>query len=280
MKLGIFMKIFTRPRWQQSLDVITDMGIQWIHFTLQPIVGEALPHEVDARTVDQIRRELTARGLKIATFSGTFNMAHPDEGYRREYLARFSTVCSVCRDLGGAIVAVCTGTRDPLDMWRWHPENQTPQAWEDMSRTMEEALTLADRYQVILAFEPEANNVVDSPQKAQRLLEEFQHPRLRVILDPVNILPEAGSIDRNQILEQAVRLLGPSIVAAHAKDVVRTGMAAKFGEPLVDYSCYLQLLSDHGFDGALLIHSVAEHDVPQVIAFLRNTAGKSKINLD
>jgi len=280
MKLGIFMKIFIRPRWQESLDVIAELGIRWIHFTLQPIVGEALPQEVDTRTVDQIRRELTARGLKIATFSGTFNMAHPDESYRRAYLTRLATVCSVCRDLGGTIVAVCTGTRDPLDMWKGHPDNQTPQAWEDMSRTMEQALTLADRYQVVLAFEPETNNVVDSPQKAQRLLGQFQHPRLRVILDPVNILPEVGSADRNQILEEAVRLLGPAMVAAHAKDVVRTGMPARSGAPLVDYSRYLRLLHDHRFEGPLLIHSVAEDDVPRVIAFLRTTAEECRIRLD
>jgi len=280
MKLGVFMKIFVRPRWQDSLDVIAELGIGWIHFTLQPILGEALPQEVDARTIDQIHRELSARDLRIATFSGTFNMAHPDEGYRGEYLRRLATVCSVCRDLGGTAVALCSGTRDRHDMWKAHPDNQTPQAWDDMSRTMEQALSLADRYQVILAFEPETNNVVDSPQKAQRLLEQFQHPRLRVILDPVNILPEAGPIDRNHFLEEAIKLLAPSVVAAHAKDVVRTGMATGPGKPLVNYSRYLRLLHDHGFDGPLLIHSVAEDDVPRVIAFLRGTAAEQKINLE
>jgi sugar phosphate isomerase/epimerase len=53
-------------------------------------------------------------------------------------------------------------------MWRRHPDNDAPDAWNDLLHTMEEALTLTEETGVTLAFEPEVSNVVDSARKGWR----------------------------------------------------------------------------------------------------------------
>jgi len=226
-------------------------------------------------------KELELRRLQIASFSGTFNMAHPDPGYRSEYLKRFETVCRVCHDLGGPIVSLCTGTRDPHDMWKKHPDNQSPQAWTTMRDTMLFALEIADRFNLTLAFEPETNNVVDSAEKARQLIDEIQHPRLKVIIDPVN-LTDGEPPDRGTgVLTNAFRLLAKDIVVAHAKDVLTYGYPATPGKAVrIDYHEYLRLLQDISFCGALLIHSVTEPQLARTIRFLREMIQRLGIGLE
>jgi sugar phosphate isomerase/epimerase len=45
--------------------------------------------------------------------------------------------------MGTSVITLCTGTRDPENMWRWHPENASSQAWSDLLSSMEAALRIA-----------------------------------------------------------------------------------------------------------------------------------------
>lgn len=280
MKLGVFMKIIVRDSWEQILDAVADLGVSWIHFTLQPIMGESLPVVVRDEAIDKIRDALTSRGLRIASFSGTFNMAHPDPEYRREHLARFEQACRVCAYLGGGVVAVCTGTRHPRDMWTFHPDNQTPEAWRDMTETVRTALEYAEKYNLTLAFEPEANNVVNSASAASRLLQEMQNPHLRVIIDPVNLVPEGPQLSCKAWLPHVVGVLAPYLEIAHAKDVLRTGLGNTLRPPILDYGLFLQLLQAVNFKGPVLIHSVPEAELPKAISFLRHKAAEQGITFE
>src|SRR5262249_60022370 len=112
-----------------------------------------------------------------------------------------------------------TGTRDPDDRWRGHPANGRPDAWADLLKAMEQALAIAEDHDLWLAVEPETANVVDSPVKARRLLDELRSPRLKIILDPANLFRVEDLPHQQATLDGAFDLLGPDIVLAHAKDV-------------------------------------------------------------
>ena len=64
-------------------------------------------------------------GVALAAISGTFNAAHPDPAHRQTYLERFPHLCAAARDLQIGIITLSSGSRDPEDMWRWHPDNTT-----------------------------------------------------------------------------------------------------------------------------------------------------------
>jgi sugar phosphate isomerase/epimerase len=156
-------------------------------------------------------------------------------------------------------------------MWRHHPDNYTPAAWADLVDSIGKALEIAERHDVTLAVEPEVSNVADSAAKGRRLLDEMGSPRLKIIIDGANLF-HAGELPRmHEILEEAFDLLGGDIVLAHAKDLDRDGQAGHVaaGRGLLDYDHYLRLLKKVGFDGPLILHSLAEDEVSECVKFLR-----------
>jgi sugar phosphate isomerase/epimerase len=124
---------------------------------------------------------------------------------------------------------------------------------------------------VVLAFEPEVNNVVDSAQKARRLLDEMASPCLKVTIDPANLF-HAGELPRmGEVLDEAFALVGKDVVLAHAKDLDHDGDAGHLaaGQGKLDYARYLSLLHTHRFQGPLLLHGLSAAQAPGCVAFLR-----------
>jgi sugar phosphate isomerase/epimerase len=100
-------------------------------------------------------------------------MIHPDAAQRLLGFKRLALLCGACREIGTEVITLCTGTRDPDNMWRRHPDNDSAEAWQDLVATMSRALSIADEEEVTLAVEPEVSNVIDSAVKARRLIEEM-----------------------------------------------------------------------------------------------------------
>ena len=136
---------------------------------------------------------------------------------------------------------------------------------------MGEAVAIAEAQGATLVFEPEVNNVVDSAQKARRLLDEVQSKHLQVVIDGANLF-HAGQLPRmREVLDEAFDLLGDSIRLAHAKDLEQDGDVGHqaAGTGLLDYDHYLVCLRQIGFDGSLILHSLEEEQVAASAAFVR-----------
>ena len=185
-------------------------------------------------------------------------------------MRRLGQLAGACALLGTSTITLCTGTRDPDDMWRGHPANRRPAAWADLLRAMEQAIAIAEEHDLLLAVEPETANVVDSPARARRLLDELRSPRLKIIIDPANLFHAEDLPRQRAILDAAFDLLGPDIVLAHAKDVrVENGKVHHVteGTGVLDYQHYLTLLRH--IPVPLIVHGLAEAEVEGALAFLR-----------
>jgi sugar phosphate isomerase/epimerase len=271
MQLGIFAKVFARRTLEITLDAVRAHGLRSVQFNMACVGLPPLPPTIDPSLCGRIRRALAARGIAMAAVSGTFNMIHPDLARRREGLERLRVLADACRDMGTSMITLCTGTCDADDMWRRHPDNDTPDAWHDLVVSMREAVRIAQETGVTLAFEPEVSNVVDSAVKARRLLDEIGAACLKVVMDGANLF-HAGELPRmREILEEAFALLGKDIALAHAKDLSRDGEAGHeaAGKGVLDYDHYLALLRSVGYDGPLILHGLAEAQVDECVAFLR-----------
>jgi len=93
-----------------------------------PDMPENIPPEVAGR----IRHQAADRGITIASVQGTFNMSHPDAKQRRTGLRRLRVLAGACELLGTCKIHICTGTRDRENMWRRHPDNNSPASRRDM----------------------------------------------------------------------------------------------------------------------------------------------------
>ncbi|MFI5456995.1 MAG: sugar phosphate isomerase/epimerase family protein [Isosphaerales bacterium] len=307
MHLGIFAKTFPRPTLEETLDAVVAHGLTHIQFNMSCAGLPTLPERIDEELCRLIARALRERGLTMAAISGTFNMCDPDTSRLQDNVHRLDVLAAACRWLDTRIITLCTGTLDPHDMWRWHLENVRKSTWERMVQSMKEAVKIADRHEVTLAFEPEIKNVVSSAMRARRLLDEIDSSWLTVVIDPANLLLSGDSSRWQEILDEAFDWLGPDIVLAHAKtppilekapemgpgeleslilstcrahpdveEVLRAKLATEEGARKLRhvfrlqpfYEFYLACLTKIGFRGALIMHGLEEREVVEATLFL------------
>jgi sugar phosphate isomerase/epimerase len=218
MHLGIFAKTFPRPTLETTLDAIAEHGITHVQFNMSCASLLTLPERLDENFCVWIARSFRERGLTMAAISGTFNLCDPNAVAMMENLRRLEILCAACRWLDTRIITLCTGTRDTEDMWKWHPANVRRETWSFLVGVVQQAVRVADRHEVTLAFEPEQNNVVNSVAKARMLLDEIESPWLKVVFDPANLMRADDRPRLAQILDEAFDWLGEDIVLAHAKN--------------------------------------------------------------
>jgi len=269
MKLGIFSKTFLCSTLEESLAAIAAHGLESVQFNWESAGLDEMPAAVSDQLCISIRQELQKNRLELAAVSGTFNMIHPV--HRADGMRRLRSLAGACSSLGTRLITLCTGTRDLENKWRFHPDNQTPEAWSDMLDAMSEAAGIAEEHDVVLVFEPEVNNIVDSAQKARRLLDEIASDHLKVVIDGANLFHKGELPRMREILDEAFQLLGDDILLAHGKDLERDGDAGHqaAGTGVLDYAHYLRCLDRIGFEGTIVLHSLSQEQTPASIAYLR-----------
>lgn len=262
MRTGIFESVFPRRTLDETFHAVAEAGFSSVQFDYDSAGLEPDPRTIPASAVSHVHDVARSAGVDIAAVSGTFNMIHPDPAIRERGLAGLDAIASTCAVLDTNIVTLCTGTRDVTSMWRAHPDNGSPEAWTDLTGSMEAALAIADRHDVQLVIEPEPANVVSNADRALALIEAMTDPRLKVVLDPANILE--GDPDRTPAaaLDHAFDLLGDHIILAHAKDLDAAGGFCAAGTGVVPWDHYGDLLREISFAGDVIFHSLSERQVP------------------
>jgi len=275
LKLGVFAKTYQRESLEETLDAVQASGLRLIQFNITSVDLPTLPDRIPPETIDRIARVTESREVEIAAISATYNMAHPDQTVRDQGLARLRILAKAAQKLGVPTLSLCTGTRNRDDIWSYHPDNDSPEAWKDMRNSISGALDIADDYDFNLAIEPEAGNVARNAEQARNLLAECDfHPRLRVILDPANIVDTDPLRPAAELIAEAIDLLGASTIMAHAKDSAGHGIVRPPGKGIVPWEYFLHRLNDIGFDGPLMMHGFDEAEVQEAVAYLNPIISK------
>ena len=270
-QLGIFATVFKRPEFEGVLNAVKKQGLHKIEFNLSctdvldMANTDTLPAEayVDHSIIDNIRTVTKNNHVEMVSIAGYFNMIHPDVKLRSRGLQQLDVLMQFAGKLDIPVVSLCTGTRDMNHLWRKHKDNSQPEAYIDILESMAAALVMADKYDITVAFEPEINLVIDSPQKTREFLDDLKSPRLKVIFDSANIFPEGGFEKMDKIMTEAIELLAEDIVLVHAKDVTTENQAGDCcaGKGRLDYGLYMRLLREINYEGAILLHSLSEAEV-------------------
>jgi sugar phosphate isomerase/epimerase len=273
MEIGIFERVFVRPTLEARLDAVRDAELSTVQFDFVSAGLAHMPDQIQPEDARRIRDALAARDIGMAAVSGTFNIIDPQ--HQRDGLRRLGVLAAACSALGTRVITLSTGTRHSTNMWAHHPDNRTPEAWNDMMRAMGEIARIGEEHRVVMAFEPEVNNVVDSARSARRLLDELASPWVGVVMDGANIFRAGELPHMRAVLDEAFDLLGEHIVLAHGKDLDHDGDAGHLpaGHGVLDYGHYLRLLAQSPYRGPLIMHGLQEQHVAGCVAFLRNAGG-------
>jgi sugar phosphate isomerase/epimerase len=270
MRLGIFARTFPGADPTAVLAAVAAAGFETAQYNFACSGLPPMPDSIPDGAAASIARAAETSGVPLSAVSGTYNMAHPDPKVRADGLRRLEVIAAACASIGTDLITLCTGTRDPDDQWRYHRDNGTPEAWRDMLAEMEKAVEIAQRYEIRLGVEPELANIVATAANARRLLDEIASDRLTIVLDPANLFETADLPDQRRIVAEAIDLLAPDIVMAHAKDRAPDGAFATAGKGVLDYPHYIACLRAAGFYGDLVAHGLSADEAPSVARFLRS----------
>ncbi len=268
MRLGIFAKTFPGTDASSVLRAVRRAGYSCTQFNLACVGLPSMPDAVACDVIETIAEAARDADVDLCALSGTYNMIHPDVAVREDGLRRLGVILGAARDLGIPLVTLCTGTRDPIDQWRHHPDNLLPEAWRDLGTAMAKALILAEAAGIDLGIEPEQANVVTSAADARRLITEMGSPRLKIVLDPANLFERATPDEARAIVAEAVEVSGDAIAMAHAKDRSLDGGFVAAGQGVVDFPDFLRRLKAVGFDGPVVTHGLTAEEAPAVAATL------------
>lgn len=268
MRLGVFARTFPGSDPDAVFDAVLAAGFAGVQYSMACSGLPPMPDAIGAGEAMAVGAAARARGLRVFAVSGTWNMIHPDPGVRAEGQRRLAVLASRAALIGTDLVTLCTGTRDPADPWRHHPDNARPEAWADLVAEMTRAAETAARHDVLLGIEPELGNVVNSAAAARRLLDEIGSDRLGIVLDPANLFEIATRDTQRRLVSQAVDLLADRILMVHAKDRAPDGTFCAAGTGVVDFDHVLGTLHRAGFDGPVVAHGQTAAESPAVAAFL------------
>jgi sugar phosphate isomerase/epimerase len=268
MQLGIFARTFPGTDPATVLGAVAGAGFAVTQYNMACSGLPSMPDAIGPDVAAAVRGASEASGVAVVALSGTCNIIHSDPVVRADCMRRLEVVIAAAPTLGTRLVTLCTGTRDPADQWRWHPDNATPAAWDDLLAEMEKAIAIAERFDLGLGIEPELANVVADAAAARRLLDAFATPRLGIVLDPANLFEQADARERRRLVEAATALLGPELAMAHAKDRAADGSFTAPGRGVIDFAHFVRTLRGAGFDGPLVTHGLTAAEAPEVARLL------------
>ena len=280
-QIGIFAKHVSRPTPEELFEAVAGYGFNCVQFNAACLGIPSLPDAIDETLWRRAARAARSAGVKVVALSATFNLLDENKLRLADNLRRLELLGQGATVLGTDLVTLCSGTRHQQDMWTYHPGNQSPAAWRDMTDTLQRALNIANVHDVCLGIEPEVANVVSNAQDAARLIAELDSDRIRIIFDPANLYrPPADPRRDGYVITNALLLLGARVAIAHCKDVADPNQAAHHnhsglyehvaaGRGILDYGHYVSELKRLVPESVpLILHGLTEEQIPASVSFM------------
>lgn len=243
MSLGIRMHDAAPGTLAERAQFVKAQGYECVHLALSKVISPAYmdPMVASPGLASFVKKSLD--GLDVAVLGCYLNLTHPDESAYKDTVARYVAHLQLAKWMGAGVVGTETGNPNPE--YRYDPEHShTDAALEMFIRRVEPVVKTAEKLGVTLAIEPVYKHIVYDGKRARRALDAIASPNLQIILDPVNLLHPDNLARRDEVIGEAIELLGRDIAVIHIKDYTNNGtdnmpcMAAGLGE--MDYSAVLR----------------------------------------
>ena len=194
-------------------------------------------------------------GLAIHSVGVYTNLIHPDEAEVAANLAYFEAMMEIGGHLGARTFVTEAGHAfDPKAPAQAVPLDFQDAVWARMVATGKTLAGLAEKHDATVLMEPYFQSFFASAKRLRLYVEEVGSPRVRVLLDPANL------IELND-LDEMFQQLAPWIGCLHAKDRklhTQRGVAAGKGD--IDYRRFVTLAAKHTPAAPLILEYVGAKD--------------------
>ncbi len=242
MNIGIRMHDAAPGTLRERAGFVREQGFSCVHLALSKTIDPKLmePAAATPGLAAQVKQDLG--DIDLAVLGCYLNLTHPEESAYQDILKRYRAHIQLARWMNAGCVGTETG--NPNAGYTYDPvRSHTPEALEMFIRRVAPVVACAENLGVTLAIEPVYTHIVHDGKAARKVLDSIRSDNLKIILDPVNLLHTDNIDRRDDVICEAIDLLGEDVVIIHMKDYQRTengltSMACGLGE--MDYADILR----------------------------------------
>ena len=239
---------------------------------------------ISESNISEIKDACREYDVEFYTLHVWANMIHPDPEERAKVHKLNADAIEMAERLGMKYILTHTGGRDSENKDKPHPLNHTRETWEMSVAAVKKILKDTSGSKIALAFEAVNSCNNNTPQSHLRLREDVGDDRVKVTLDPCNMLHPGTIFRTTELVDQCFDLLGEEIMYCHAKDKVWNEMLPHFegvtlGEGWMDYETYLARMSRMKSPRVLYIEHLARELYPPSKKHLEDTAKKLGVKI-
>ena len=270
--MGIMSYVYLNYSAEQMAETIERQGLKSVQ--LDPRQSGFLGQESLSRSAaEKAYKAFSTREIRIVGLSDYLgiNLMDPDPERREASIRHLEQTFEFAEIFNTQYVAAETGSLHPSNSWAYHPENDSESAFSSLLRTIERIRTTATKYNCVFLMEGYVNNVLYSPERAERVLKELGHDGLGVVLDPFNYMTKEDLDNQEQALGNIFRRLSKSSPIAHAKDAVyddRGFHTPRAGTGKMDWKIVSSMFLKYTPDTPLILEHVEPDLVHSCIEFI------------
>ena len=220
MNIGIRLHDAAGVGLEEKLRSARAQGFTCAHIAMQKVVPGFKMMDAPSLLTPELAREVRALlekyGMHCAVLGCYLNLATPDPKALEETVACYKAHLRFAKWIGADVVGTETGA--PNTTYTTVPECYTEESLQLFIERVTPVVRYAEELEQDFAIEPVIRHIVSDNERAMRVLEAVNSPRLRIILDTVNLLNRANAEQADSIVEDAVSRFGERISVLHMKD--------------------------------------------------------------
>lgn len=274
MDVGVVTRSFPQLSNEQTADLLAEKGFRWTELCFSQTDSKYwvyngrsdLAEMTDARSrtiVETYRR----RGVEVPVLGVFTNLIEPDDAARAQNLAYFERMIQIAAASGIPTVATECGF---VPGARGVNADLYEEVFERLLNSFRWLLRHAETYGVDIALEPCVIDIVPSAKRTADFIAQLGSPRVKVLLDPANLIANSSE-------EDMFRYLTPHIAYLHGKDrKVNDRKGRVVGDGDINWPRFLQLYHQHTEGYPFILEYVNIQNVceirDRVLAFDRQAA--------
>ena len=223
MNIGIRLHDTAPGTLKERLAFARAQGFSCAHVALSKVLDDFSMAEAPEKLTEEyalrVRRDFDESGLECAVLGCYLNLADPDPERRARTQEIYKAHLRFAAKTGARVVGTETYA-NPESVFK--DPGQSEEAFRLFMDSLRPVVRCAEETGAVLAVEPVWYHIISTPERAVRMLEELPSDNLQIILDAVNLISPEQADRAEDIVRNAVSLLGERVRILHMKDFVIT----------------------------------------------------------
>ena len=278
MNIGIRLHDTAPGTLKERLGFARAQGFSCAHVALSKVLDDFAMEDAPEKLTDEyalrVRKEFDESGLECAVLGCYLNLADPNAERRAKTQEIYKAHLRFAAKIGARVVGTETYA-NPESVFS-DPAPQSEEAFQLLLDSLKPVVRCAEECGAVLAVEPVWCHIISTPERAVRMLEELPSENLQIILDAVNLIAPEEANRAEDIICNAISLLGDRVRILHMKDYVITPEgeldACACGLGSMRYEQLLSFAAGRGLP--MTLENTVPDNAEEARLFLERTAGR------